>query len=429
MLTIYNEPQKQTWTGLVERPAIETQELEELVQQVFDEVQRKGDEALTKYTDLFDGVKTANFCLNLPEMDSLESQLEPSFVEAIRTAAMNIEAFHSAQKRDEVRVETMPGIECWQRQTPIERVGLYIPAGSAPLFSTLLMLAIPARLAGCRELVLCSPPSKDGKIALEIQYAARLCGLDKLYTLGGIQAVAALTFGTDQVPQVDKVFGPGNQYVTAAKQFAMRKGLSIDLPAGPSEVLVYLDQLDFAPYVAADLLSQAEHGTDSQVILVTPQAAIAEAVNQALEQQLKDLPRKEIATQALENARAVVLEADDHAIDFINSYAPEHLILICQDEEAFVAGIANAGSVFLGAYTPESLGDYASGTNHTLPTAGQARRYGGVDLSSFQKPITYQRATRSGLAALGPKVATLARAEQLEAHARAVTIRLKEPTS
>ena len=424
MIRIYDTPDKTQWASLCQRPAIETKALEELVTQIFEEVERKGDSALRKYTQLFDGVAPESFCLNLPVLKDLEAQLEADFVQAIQTAAQNINTFHKAQKREEVKVETMPGIECWQRQTPIERVGLYIPAGSAPLFSTLLMLAIPAQLAGCKQLVLCSPPGKDGKVLPEMQYAARLCGIDRIYTIGGIQAIAALTYGTDQIPAVDKIFGPGNQYVTAAKQFAQRSGLAIDMPAGPSEVLVYLDDDRYSGFVAADLLSQAEHGPDSQVVVVSPTTDILEKVNKQLESQLEELPRSEIARKALANARAIVLTTLEDATEFINTYAPEHLILISKEESQLLEGIRNAGSVFIGPYTPESLGDYASGTNHTLPTSGHARRYGGVDLNSFQKPITYQRASKEGLNLLGPSVVTLARAEQLEGHAQAVLNRL-----
>jgi len=426
MLQIFNKPPREQWTQLSTRPQVDTQSMEALVAQVFQQVKKKGDKALTKYTELFDGVKIEQFAFELASKETLEAKLEDAFIDAIATAAENINAFHKAQKRAEVRIETTPGISCWQRQTPIERVGLYIPAGSAPLFSTILMLAIPAKLAGCKELVLCSPPDKNGSIAIEIQYAARICGIDKIYTLGGVQAIAALTYGTDQVPRVDKIFGPGNQYVTAAKQFALRAGVSIDLPAGPSELLVYLDDINYAAFVAADLLSQAEHGPDSQVVLLAPSSDIIEAVNALLEKQIQQLPRKGIALKALNNGCGVVLSDLQECLAFINDYAPEHLIIISDLEDVMVEGITNAGSVFLGPYTPESLGDYASGTNHTLPTSGHAKRYGGVDLSSFQKPITYQKANRKGLDKLGPSVVTLARAEALEGHAQAVLVRLKQ---
>lgn len=424
MITLYDNPARQQWAALSTRPSVDTLALEELVSQVFEEVERKGDAAVRKYTSLFDGVDLESYCLKLPSLEALEDKLDQDFISSINTAANNIEAFHEAQKREAITVETMPGIVCWQKQTPIQKVGLYIPAGSAPLFSTLLMLAIPARIAGCTELVLCSPPAKDGGITAEMQYAARLCGIDRIYTVGGIQAVAALSYGTDKIPAVDKIFGPGNQYVTAAKQFAQRKGLAIDLPAGPSEVLVYLDDVAYAPFVAADLLSQAEHGPDSQVVLVASEQQIVAQVIEQVEQQLERLPRADIARKALQNARAIVFEELEDSIGFINNYAPEHLILISGNEDRLIEEICNAGSVFLGAFTPESLGDYASGTNHTLPTSGFAKRYGGVDLSSFQKPITYQRATKKGLELLGPSVVTLARAEQLEGHAQAVLNRL-----
>jgi histidinol dehydrogenase len=345
---------------------------------------------------------------------------------AIDIAKTNIEKFHSAQKEEVKRIDTIPGVTCWRESKAIEKVGLYIPGGSAPLFSSVLMLGIPARLAGCKEIVLCTPPQLDGKIHPAILYTAAAIGIKQVYKVGGIQAIAAMTFGTETIPQVNKIFGPGNSYVTAAKQYALRKGIAIDMPAGPSEVLIVADDSADADFVAADLLSQAEHGPDSQVILITYNEKFAEKVIDAIENQLQKLSRSTIAKQALENSKCILMDNLKDAVDFINEYAPEHLIISVQDEGEYLDNIVNAGSVFLGMYTPESAGDYASGTNHTLPTAGYAKAYSGVSLDSFLKKITFQRISPKGLQSIGPTIETMAEAEGLDAHKNAVTIRLKK---
>ncbi len=338
----------------------------------------------------------------------------------------NIERFHLAQKTPKVSVETQAGVACWQEKRPIQKVGLYIPGGSAPLFSTILMLAIPAQIAGCSEIVLCSPPNKSGNLPDEVLYTAALCGITKVFTVGGIQAIAAMTFGTATIPNVYKLFGPGNQYVTVAKQWATRYNVAIDMPAGPSELLVVADASAHAAYIAADLLSQAEHGPDSQVILVTTEAAILPAVQAEIKRQLNDLPRKAIAEKAIANSKMIAFETDEEAIDFINQYGPEHYIICMENEGDYINAIENAGSVFVGNYTPESAGDYASGTNHTLPTNGYAKQYSGVNLDSFLKQMTFQKLTVEGIQRIGPAIEAMAEAEGLQAHKNAVTLRLND---
>lgn len=424
-MQVVRYPEKSEWEALLKRPVEDTRDLEDLVGAVFEQVRERGDAALKDYTEQFDKVALKDLRITSEEIEAAAGMVPEALKEAIELAYENIHAFHTAQKTPPVRVATRKGVECWQEKHPIQKVGLYIPGGTAPLFSTVLMLAIPAQIAGCREIVLCSPPGPDGTLHPAILYAARRCGVTTICRVGGIQAVAAMTYGTRSVPAVYKIFGPGNQYVTAAKQWATRLGVSIDMPAGPSELLVVADQSAVPEFVAADLLSQAEHGTDSQVLLLTDQQEILESVQKALQAQLAELPRREIARKAMANSRAILLKDREALGEMVNAYAPEHLI-ICHREEAFLLGeIFNAGSVFLGNYTPESAGDYASGTNHTLPTNGYARQYSGVNLDSYTKSITYQRVDREGLKCIGPAVELMASAEGLKAHALAVGLRLK----
>lgn len=421
----YIFPDREQWPSILERPSLDNSQLEATVSQVLQRIQVEGDQAIKDYTQQFDGVTLDNFLVTPAEVEAASASLSQDLKDAIQTAKANIERFHAQQKGVIEVVETMPGVQCWRKSVGIEKVGLYIPGGTAPLFSTVLMLGIPAKLAGCKEIVLCSPPRTAGSIHPAVIYAAQLVGVTKIFKIGGVQAVGAMAYGTESVPQVYKIFGPGNQYVTAAKQLVNKAGLPIDMPAGPSEVLVCADESANPDFVAADLLSQAEHGTDSQVVLVAFSNETIQAVKDALEKQVKELPRQEIAEGALANSAAVVLRDRKEALDFINAYAPEHLILALNDAEEMGEDIINAGSVFLGNYTPESVGDYASGTNHTLPTNGFARSYSGVSLDSFVKKITFQKLSREGLRLLGPSVETMAEAEELIAHKNAVSIRLK----
>ncbi len=421
----YIFPDREQWPSILERPSLDNSQLEATVSQVLQRIQVEGDQAIKDYTQQFDGVTLDNFLVTPAEMEAAAASLSQDLKDAIQTAKANIERFHAQQKGVIEVVETMPGVQCWRKSVGIEKVGLYIPGGTAPLFSTVLMLGIPAKLAGCKEIVLCSPPRTAGSIHPAVIYAAQLVGVTKIFKIGGVQAIGAMAYGTESVPQVYKIFGPGNQYVTAAKQLVNKAGLPIDMPAGPSEVLVCADESAKPDFVAADLLSQAEHGTDSQVLLVAFSNETIQAVKDALEKQVKELPRQEIAEGALANSAAVVLRDRKEALDFINAYAPEHLILALNDAEEMGEDIINAGSVFLGNYTPESVGDYASGTNHTLPTNGFARSYSGVSLDSFVKKITFQKLSREGLRLLGPSVETMAEAEELIAHKNAVSIRLK----
>jgi histidinol dehydrogenase len=423
-MQVIRYPEKSAWDGLLKRPVADTGDMDELVGSVFEQVKEKGDTALRSYTERFDKVVLEELRVSPQALEAAAQRVPEALRDAIEVAYENIHAFHAAQKSPPVRVATREGVECWQEKHPIQKVGLYIPGGTAPLFSTVLMLAIPAQIAGCREIVLCSPPGPDGSLHPAILYAARRCGVTTVCRAGGIQAIAAMTYGTRSVPSVYKIFGPGNQYVTAAKQWATRLGVSIDMPAGPSELLVVADESAVPEFVAADLLSQAEHGADSQVLLLTDQQEILEAVQKALQAQLEELPRREIAQKAMANSRSILLKDREELAEMVNAYAPEHLI-ICHREETYLLGeIFNAGSVFLGNYTPESAGDYASGTNHTLPTNGYARQYSGVNLDSFTKSMTYQRVDRDGLKHIGPAVEIMADAEGLKAHARAVGIRL-----
>lgn len=424
MKTLVN-PDQHTLTEALTRPSLEAESLEDTIRTVFDLVLEKGDEALTEFGARFDGVELTKFAVSKAEKEEAKTLLTDELKIAIQRAAQQIEKFHRSQLIEEPVVETTNGVSCWRKTMPIQRVGLYIPGGSAPLFSTVLMLGVPAKIAKCPTRILCTPPNKEGKVHPAILFAAEVAGIDQIFKVGGSQAIAAMSIGTEQIPKVDKLFGPGNQYVTAAKQYATRKGLAIDMPAGPSEVLVAADESIEASFVAADLLAQAEHGADSQVVFITDSESYVEKVKIEVERQLEELSRATIARAALKNSVTIVLEASKWA-DVINQYAPEHLILMGKYEESVVAEVVNAGSVFLGQYTAESFGDYASGTNHTLPTAGYARMYSGVSMDSFVKKITYQRVGKEGLLDLGPTVVTMAKAEELDAHAAAIAIRMKK---
>jgi histidinol dehydrogenase len=419
-------PAPADWEAILKRPTASFKDLESLVEEVFQEVKSKGDQAIVDYTLKFDKVKLNAFTVSEAEYTRAESVVAAPLKEAIQLARENIKTFHSAQQTQIVSVETQPGVLCWQEKRPIEKVGLYIPGGSAPLFSTLLMLAVPAQIAGCKEIVLCTPPDANGSIPDVILYTAQLCGVTQIFKVGGIQAIAALTYGTATIPKVYKIFGPGNQYVTVAKQIATQHQVAIDMPAGPSELLVVADQSANPAYVASDLLSQAEHGADSQVILVTTFPALLDQVRGEIAAQLQALPRKEIAQQAMVNSRMIAFEIDEQAIAFINQYGPEHYIVCMENETLYVDQITNAGSVFIGNFTPESAGDYASGTNHTLPTNGYAKQYSGVNLDSFLKQMTFQKISAKGIQAIGPAIELMAEAEGLQAHKNAVTLRLND---
>lgn len=425
MKKIY-QPKKEDWTVILQRPVKDFQDVEVTVNQVFREVKEQGDAAVRKYTRLFDGVEPQAIEVSPEEIASAEPLVSEELKAAIDLAKNNISKFHESQRTAGVKISTMPGVECWQEKKPISKVGLYIPGGSAPLFSTILMLAVPAKLAGCKEIILCTPPNKLGKIDPVILYTAQLCGISKIFKVGGIQAIAGLTFGTETIPGVYKIFGPGNQFVTVAKQIATKHNVAIDMPAGPSELLVVADDSADASFVASDLLSQAEHGADSQVILVSLSQEFLKEVEQEVEDQLEKLPRKEIARGAIENSKLIYIENEAEALALINEYAPEHFIICTRDPQFFVTGIENAGSVFIGNYTPESAGDYASGTNHTLPTNGYSKQYSGVNLDSFMKSISFQKISEDGLQKLGPAVELMAEAEGLQAHKNAVTIRLNK---
>lgn len=425
MKTITNPTQKQ-WLDLLKRPTMTYQDIEQTVAEVFEAVKTEGDQALLKYTERFDKVSLNELLITQNEIDNADEYVSTELKSAINLAKTNIEKFHRAQKTEKIIVETTKGVLCWQEKRPIQSVGLYIPGGTAPLFSTVLMLAIPAQIAGCKEIVLCTPPDKKGEINSAILYAANLCGITKIYKIGGIQAIAGMCFGTETIPKVSKIFGPGNQFVTLAKQLATKYGVAIDMPAGPSEVLVIADDSAKASFVAADLLSQAEHGVDSQVILVSDSAIFIDTVDVEIKRQLSKLPRKSIAEKALENSKAILIDEKTQALNFINEYAPEHLIIATRNNDFFIENIENAGSVFIGNYTPESAGDYASGTNHTLPTNGFAKAYSGVNLDSFLKSISFQQLSKEGLQNIGSAIEIMAEAEGLQAHRKAVSIRLKE---
>ncbi|AEM72134.1 Histidinol dehydrogenase [Allomuricauda ruestringensis DSM 13258] len=420
-----NYPQQSDWAEILKRPTQTVSDIEEIVNSIFKEVKSDGDTVIKKCTDRFDQVKLDALSVSPSEIKIANDAVSDALKQAINLAKVNIEKFHAAQKTSKVEVETMPGVECWQEKRPIQKVGLYIPGGTAPLFSTILMLAIPAKLAGCEEIVLCTPPDKNGEINPAILYTAQLCGVTRIFKVGGIQAIAGMTFGTESIPKVYKIFGPGNQYVTVAKQLATKYGVAIDMPAGPSELLVVADDSANAAFVASDLLSQAEHGVDSQVILVSTSEKLIEAVEEEIESQLQQLPRAEIARKSIGNSRLILVKNDQEAMDLINEYGPEHFIVCMGNEAFYLENIQNAGSVFIGNYTPESAGDYASGTNHTLPTNGYAKQYSGVNLDSFMKSMTFQKISEKGIQGIGSAIELMAEAEGLQAHKNAVTLRLK----
>ncbi len=424
-MKIITKPFEGPWQEWLRRPELDQSRLFETVREVLEQVRLRGDQALAEYTERFDKARLDDFRVSAEEFAAADRLVPEALKRDLRVAMSNIEAFHSAQWEPEKRIQTQPGVTCWRRMVPIDRVGLYVPGGTAPLFSTVLMLGVPARVAGCPEVVLCSPPSPDGSIHPAILWAAQLVGIRQVFKLGGIQAIGAMAYGTQSVPKVFKIFGPGNQYVTAAKQWLNSQGMAIDMPAGPSEVAVMADDSARVDFVAADLLSQAEHGHDSQVLLVTTCPGLAQALPAELERQLAALPRHEMARSALANSKALVVESDEQMLELINHYAPEHLIVATRSPEELAARVRNAGSVFIGHLTPESAGDYASGTNHTLPTNGHAMAYSGVSLDSFVKKITYQMITPDGLRQLGPTIENLAENELLLAHKNAVSIRLK----
>ncbi|GHA32323.1 histidinol dehydrogenase [Salinimicrobium marinum] len=417
-------PDKNKWEEILRRPTKSVEDVEKTVYQIFGEVKSKGNEAVAKYTQLFDGISLETEIVSEEEIKAAETKISEELKEAINLAKNNIERFHAAQETDKVSVETTPGVHCWQEKKAIQKIGLYIPGGTAPLFSTILMLAVPAKLAGCEEIVLCSPPDKKGELNPAILYTANLCGVSKIFKVGGIQAIAALTFGTETIPKVYKIFGPGNQFVTVAKQLATKYNVAIDMPAGPSELLVVADESANAAFVASDLLSQAEHGIDSQVILISLSEPFLEDVEKEIIKQLPELPRNEIAKAAMENSRLIVVKDEQEALEMINEYGPEHFIICLKNEDVFIDGIINAGSVFIGNFTPESAGDYASGTNHTLPTNGYAKQYSGVNLDSFMRAVTFQRISEEGIKNIGSAIELMAEAEGLQAHKNAVTLRL-----
>ncbi len=424
-MQVFEYPQKENWAELLKRPENDLSGLFDSVQTILNEIKKDGDAAVVKYSEKFDGYAAKEIIVSKSEIDEACLKVSSNLKEAIYKAKLNVEKFHEAQIIQERVVETMPGVVCRQKCVPIEKVGLYIPGGTAPLFSTVLMLAVPAKIAKCKEIVLCTPPGKDGKINPAILYTASLVGVTKIYKVGGIQAIGAMAYGTETVTKVDKIFGPGNSYVTAAKQLVSLKDVAIDMPAGPSEVEVLADESANPAFIASDLLSQAEHGVDSQVILITDSKSLVDQVEKELSEQLEILPRKEIATKALQNSRIILLKDTADMIEMTNNYAPEHLIIAMRDEDYIANQITNAGSVFIGNYTPESAGDYASGTNHTLPTHGYAKAYSGVNLDSYLKKITFQKISPQGLKQIGPAIELMAAEEQLHAHKNAVTIRLK----
>ncbi len=424
-MKLYKFPGKKEWQEIIQRPAADSSTLEKSLRKILGKVKAKGDKAVRKFNKEFDGVAIKKIQVTEKEINTASALLSEELKQAIQQAKQNIEIFHRTQTEPIQKIETMPGVVCWRESKAIDKVGLYIPGGSAPLFSTVLMLAVPAALAGCKEIILCTPPAKDKSINPAILYAAHLCGVTKIFKAGGAQAIGAMAYGTNSIPKVFKIFGPGNQYVTLAKQLVQQEGTAIDMPAGPSEVLVIADETSIPEFVAADLLSQAEHGPDSQVMLITTDEKTAENVAKEITEQLNELPRKEITAKALQNSRVILLKTIDDAVELSNLYAPEHLIISCEKAEQIAKKITTAGSVFLGHYSPESAGDYASGTNHTLPTNGYAAMYSGVSLDSFVKKITYQQLTKEGLQHIGKTVMTMAAAEGLDAHKSAVAIRLK----
>ena len=425
-MKIINNPNRESWSEVLKRPTQTVGDIEATVTEIFAKVSETGDVAIKRFTKKFDGISLESNVVTPNEIELAVQQVPEKLQKAIRLAKQNIEVFHTAQKTSKTAIETAKGVQCWQEKRPIQKVGLYIPGGTAPLFSTVLMLAVPAQIAGCKDIVLCSPPNKEGILAPEILFAAQLCGITKIIKVGGIQAIAGLTFGTETIPQVYKIFGPGNQFVTVAKQLATKYGVAIDMPAGPSELLVVADKTANTSYIASDLLSQAEHGADSQVILVSTSKRLIDEVSEEVAIQLEVLPRKAIAEKAIANSKLIFVENDDKALELINEYGPEHFIICCENEDLYIDGIKNAGSVFIGDYTPESAGDYASGTNHTLPTNGFSKAYSGVNLDSFLKSMTFQKISKEGLLNIGEAIELMAEAEGLQAHKNAVTIRLKD---
>ena len=424
-MKVIRYPRRSDWDALLLRPELNVQDLRETVGKVLNDVKQRGDEAVLGYEEQFDRVCLSSLTVSKDEMVEAENMVPDDLKTAISLAAENIRTFHEAERFVTAKVETKPGVTCWQKAVPIEKVGLYIPGGTAPLFSTVLMLAIPARIAGCKEIILCTPPNREGKVNPVILYAAKMAGVSRVFKAGGVQAIGAMAYGTESIPKVYKIFGPGNQYVQAAKQQVSLYDVAIDMPAGPSEVEVLADETANAAFVAADLLSQAEHGIDSQVLLVSTSEKLIKQVEQEVERQLDVLPRKEIAAKALENSRLILVHSMEEAMDMTNMYAPEHLIIEAKDYETLAEQVWNAGSVFLGSFSPESAGDYASGTNHTLPTKGYAKAYSGVNLDAFIRKITFQELTKDGLRTIGPAIETMASHEGLDAHRNAVTIRLK----
>jgi histidinol dehydrogenase len=422
-MKLYRNPQKAQWAELLKRAVTDSSMLEEKIEPIIEEVKLNGDKALKKFTAEFDRTNIENILVSEEEIQNALKEISPELTDAIKLAASNITAFHKKQLQAVEKIETMPGVTCWRKSVGIEKVGLYIPGGTAPLFSTVLMLAIPAVLAGCRQIILCTPPSADGKVNPAILAASYYTGVKSIYKAGGVQAIAAMTFGTETIPAVNKIFGPGNQYVTTAKQLVQKYGVAIDMPAGPSEVAIYADDTAIPAFVAADLLSQAEHGSDSQVLLVTTHEPLIEKVLSELDKQLQVLQRKAFAATALDNSRLILVKNSDEAMELLNQYAPEHLILACADAGQLSENVINAGSVFIGNYSPESVGDYASGTNHTLPTNGYAKAYSGVSVDSFVKKITFQQLNQDGLMNIAKAVETMAEAEGLQAHAEAVRVR------
>ena len=423
-MILISNPDKSQWQEILKRPVMNTENLFDTVRSVIDRVKEEGDRAVLDYEEKFDKVVLASLAVSEEEQQEAENLVSEDLKAAIRLAKQNIETFHAAQRFEGKKVQTQPGVTCWQKAVAIEKVGLYIPGGTAPLFSTVLMLAVPARIAGCKEIVLCTPPGRDGKVHPAVLFAAKVAGVNRIFKAGGIQAIAAMAYGTESVPKVYKIFGPGNQYVTAAKQLVSLRDVAIDMPAGPSEVEVLADETANPIFVAADLLSQAEHGVDSQAILITTSVELQQAVKVEVERQLALLPRKEIAEKSLANSKLIVVDSMTEAIELTNAYAPEHLIIETEDYLSVAERIVNAGSVFLGSLTPESAGDYASGTNHTLPTNGYAKAYSGVSLDSFIRKITFQEIKPEGLNIIGPAIELMAANEQLDAHKNAVSVRM-----
>ncbi len=424
-MKIIRYPEKGEWKKIVERPHLDVSQLNAIVKNVLDDIRANGDKAVMTYEEKFDHVKLSSLAVSEAEIDEAMTLVSEELLSSLRTAHHNIKVFHEAQRYEGIRVETAPGVTCWQKSVPIQKVGLYIPGGTAPLFSTVLMLATPAKIAGCKEIVLCTPPNREGKVNPAILAAARIAGVNKIFKAGGVQAIGAMAYGTESVPKVYKIFGPGNQYVMAAKQQVSLHDVAIDMPAGPSEVCVVADESSRADFVAADLLSQAEHGIDSQVFLISTSEKMIEEVRKEMDTQLEQLPRKELAAKTLENSTFVLVHDGEEAMDLSNAYAPEHLIIATVDYEELAEKVVNAGSVFLGQYACESAGDYASGTNHTLPTHGYATAYSGVNLDSYNRKVTFQHLTEEGIRSIGHAVEVMAENEQLDAHKNAMTLRLR----